>query len=55
MISISRDAYDVLIERLEDLEDSLSILEARIANEPSRPLDAFLHDQQEMQVADVPG
>jgi len=55
MISISRDAYDALIEHLEDLEDSLSILEARIANEPSRPLDAFLHEQHIVRVADVPG
>lgn len=49
------DAYDALIEHLDDLEDSLSILEARIANEPARPLNEFLHEQQEMRVADVPG
>ncbi len=49
------DAYDALIEHLEDLEDSLSILEARIANEPARPLNEFLHEQREMRVADVPG
>ena len=49
------DAYDALIEHLEDLEDSLSILEARIANEPSRPLDEFLREQREMRVADVSG
>jgi len=49
------DAYDALIERLEDLEDSLSILEARIANESTRPLDEFLQEQREMRVADVPG
>jgi len=49
------DAYDTLIERLEDLEDSLSILEARIANESTRPLDELLQEQREMRIADVPG
>jgi len=49
------DAYDTLIERLEDLEDSLSILEARITNESTRPLDEFLQEQREMWIADVPG
>lgn len=49
------DAYDALIERLEDLQDSLSILEARLSNEPTRPLDEFLQEQREMRVADVPG
>lgn len=49
------DAYDALMERLEDLEDNLSILEARIANEPARPLNEFLHEQREMRAADVSG
>lgn len=53
-VVIGIDAYDALIERLEDLEDSLSILEARIANEPARPLDEFLHEQHLARVADVP-
>jgi PHD/YefM family antitoxin component YafN of YafNO toxin-antitoxin module len=49
------DAYTALVERIEDLEDSLSILEARLANEPTRTLDDFLRERQVTQVADVPG
>jgi hypothetical protein len=49
------DAYTALVERLEDLEDSLSILEARLANEPTRPLNEFMQERQTVRVADVPG
>jgi PHD/YefM family antitoxin component YafN of YafNO toxin-antitoxin module len=49
------DAYTALVERLEDLEDSLSILEARLANEPTRTLNDFLRERQITQVADVSG
>ncbi len=36
------DDYNALIEELEDLEDSLAILEARASNEPARPFDEFM-------------
>jgi PHD/YefM family antitoxin component YafN of YafNO toxin-antitoxin module len=49
------DAYTALVERLEDLEDSLSILESRLAHEPTRTLDEFMHERQAVRVADVPG
>ncbi|MGI8690778.1 MAG: hypothetical protein ACR2M3_19540 [Thermomicrobiales bacterium] len=55
VISISREAYDALIERLEDLEGSISILEARIANEPARPLDEFVRERRMTWVAEEPG
>jgi len=49
------DAYNALIERLEDLEDNLSILEARDTNEPTRPLAEFLRDRHAARAVDVPG
>jgi hypothetical protein len=49
------DAYTSLIERLEDLEDSLSILEARLTNEPTRTLNEFMQERLTVRVADVPG
>ena len=36
------DDYNALIEELEDLEDSLAILDARASNEPARPFDEFM-------------
>lgn len=38
------DQYDALIERIEDLEDSLDLLRARTDEEPSRPLEEYLRD-----------
>jgi PHD/YefM family antitoxin component YafN of YafNO toxin-antitoxin module len=44
-VLLGATAYDALIERLEDLEDSLTILEARESGEPTRSLDEYLHEQ----------
>jgi len=44
-VLLGAEAYDALIERLEDLEDSLSILEARGSGEPTRSLDEYLREQ----------
>lgn len=38
------DEYNALVERLEDLEDSLDVLLARTRGEPSRPLQDVLSD-----------
>ena len=38
------EEYEALRERLEDLEDSIDVLRARVANEPSRPYEDFLKD-----------
>lgn len=38
------EEYEALVERLEDLEDSLEILRSRLEGEPSRPIDEFIRD-----------
>jgi len=43
-VLIGIDEYNALIERLEDLEDSLDILRARAGGESTRPLDDLLKD-----------
>jgi prevent-host-death family protein len=36
------DEYEALIEQIEDLEDNLDILKARLEGEPARPLEDFV-------------
>ncbi|MBI4493665.1 MAG: type II toxin-antitoxin system Phd/YefM family antitoxin [Chloroflexi bacterium] len=43
-VLLGADAYNTLVDRLEDLEDSLEILKARLANEPTRPLEEFVQE-----------
>jgi len=43
--------YDALLERLEDLEDSLEILRAKVEGEPSRPLEEYLKEREARQPA----
>jgi prevent-host-death family protein len=45
--------YDALLERLEDLEDSLEILRAKTEGEPSRPLEEYLEERKARQPARV--
>jgi len=45
--------YDALLERLEDLEDSLEILRAKTEGEPSRPLEEYLEEREARQPARV--
>jgi len=45
--------YDALLERLEDLEDSLEILRAKVEGEPSRPLEEYLKEREARQPARV--
>jgi prevent-host-death family protein len=45
--------YDALLERLEDLEDSLDILRAKAEGEPSRPLEDYLKEREARQAARV--
>ena len=47
--------YDALLERLEDLEDSLEILRAKAAGEPARPLEEYLKEREAKQSARVSG
>lgn len=43
-VLLSMQAYNALLDRLEDLEDSLDILQARASNEPSRPFEGFIQE-----------
>jgi len=45
--------YDALLERLEDLEDSLEILRARAEGEPARPLEEYVKEREARQPARV--
>lgn len=45
-VVLSFDAYTALVDRLEDLADSLSVLEARASDEQTRPLDDYLRDRE---------
>jgi len=45
--------YDTLLERLEDLEDSLEILRARVEGEPARPLEEYVKEREASQPARV--
>ena len=45
--------YDTLLERLEDLEDSLEILRARAEGEPTRPLEEYMKEREARQPARV--
>jgi len=45
--------YDALLERLEDLEDSLEILRAKAEGEPARPLEDYLNEREARQPARV--
>ena len=47
--------YDALLERLEDLEDSLEILRAKAEGETSRPLEEYLKEREARQTARVSG
>ena len=47
--------YDALLERLEDLEDSLEILRVKVEGEPSRPLEEYLKGREGKQSARVSG
>ena len=47
--------YDALLERLEDLEDSLEILRAKAEGEPARPLEEYLKEREAKQSARVSG
>jgi prevent-host-death family protein len=38
------DEYDALLERLEDLADSVEVLRGRLEAEPTRPLDDFARE-----------
>jgi prevent-host-death family protein len=38
--------YDALLEHLEDLEDSLEILRAKVEGEPSRPLEEYARERE---------
>ena len=47
--------YDALLERLEDLEDSLEILRAKAESDLSRPLEEYLKEREARQTARVSG
>ena len=53
-VLLSVDEYNALLDRLEDLEDSLEIMTARANHEPSRPLEAFVRELEDAQARDVP-
>jgi prevent-host-death family protein len=43
-VLMAEDAYNMLIEQLEDLQDSLDILQARLENEPVRSFEDFARE-----------
>lgn len=43
-VLLGAEAYNELMERLEDLEDSVEVLKARLTNEPTRPLEEFVQE-----------
>jgi prevent-host-death family protein len=43
-VLMAEDAYNMLVEQLEDLQDSLDILQARLENEPSRSFEDFAQE-----------
>jgi prevent-host-death family protein len=45
--------YDALLERLEDMEDSLEILRAKAEGEPTRPLEDYLNEREAKQTVRV--
>jgi prevent-host-death family protein len=45
--------YDALLEHLEDLEDSLEILRAKVEGGPSRPLEEYVREREARQPARV--
>jgi prevent-host-death family protein len=47
------DQYEALMERLEDLEDSLDILRAAAEGESARPLEEFMLDLEAKRGFDV--
>jgi prevent-host-death family protein len=52
-VLLGTEAYNVLLERLEDAEDGLDILQARASGEPSRPLADALNELTGNQERDV--
>lgn len=47
------EEYNALLEQLEDLEDSLDVLKARLANEPTKPLDEVTRELEAERRGDV--
>ncbi|MBI2917329.1 MAG: type II toxin-antitoxin system Phd/YefM family antitoxin [Chloroflexi bacterium] len=48
------DEYNHLMDRLEDLEDTVELLNAELENEPTIPFEDYLKERAERQKADVP-
>ncbi len=47
------EEYEALMDRLEDLEDSLDVLKARLEREPARPLEEFVRELEAERQRDV--
>ena len=47
------DEYDALMDRLEDLEDSLDVLRSRLEAEPARPVEEFVRELETRRERDV--
>lgn len=43
-VLMAEDAYNLLMEQLEDLQDSVAILQARLEDEPARPFEEFARE-----------
>lgn len=52
-VLIGIEEYDALLEQLEDLEDSLDVLKARLASESTKPLDEFTRELEAERRGDV--
>ncbi|MBI2322111.1 MAG: type II toxin-antitoxin system Phd/YefM family antitoxin [Chloroflexi bacterium] len=52
-VLIGVEKYNALLEQLEDLEDSLDVLKAMLANEPTKPLDEVTRELEAERWGDV--
>ena len=53
LMDVSR--YNALVERLEDLEDALEILQEKVEGVPARPLEEYLEERASRRPARVSG
>ena len=53
-VLMGEDHYTMLLELVEELEDSLAVLEARAGNESSRPFAEFMQELVDRRGTNVP-
>ena len=51
-VLLSVDAYNDLVEAVEDLEDSLVVAENKLRSEPTQSMEEFLAERQQREMTD---